>query len=63
MYLIEDPKWLSVDVGDRLIIPTDRKYYVGLTWHYLLCHQLVELTEKPHRYRAILRTHEVDAHE
>lgn len=63
MYLIEDPKWVSVRVGDRVIIPADRKLYPSITWHYLLCHQLVELTQTPHRYRAILSAMEVDAYE
>lgn len=59
MYLIEDSNWQSVKVGDRTILPKDRNLYHSITWHYLLCHQLVEPTDEFHCYRAILRTDEL----
>lgn len=55
MYLHEDPKWKSVRIGVRSIVPADVKLFPAVTWHELLFHIEVEPTQFPHRYKQLVK--------
>lgn len=55
MFLHEDKNWVSVRVGERIILPKDVQWYPAIIWHELLYHIEVEPINGSHRYQQITK--------